>query len=82
MEYICSVCKKRISGGLVALQDHTDEHIIDLLKADHPDWVEADGICQKCLDHYRGQLRGMATADRQRTNTGLWTKLKRIFKNE
>jgi len=58
MEYKCSVCKNEVEGDLLVYIDHTEKHIMDEIKASHPDWVEKDGVCQKCIDYYKNQLKG------------------------
>ncbi|HOW36400.1 MAG TPA: hypothetical protein PL155_08320 [Candidatus Omnitrophota bacterium] len=58
MEYICDVCRKKISGDPLKFISHTEEHIVDIIKERHPDWVKENGICPKCLEHYKKQLKG------------------------
>jgi hypothetical protein len=58
MGYTCGVCGNRVEGGVIALSGHTEGHIVDLIKKKHPDWQEEEGICQRCLDYYRRQMRG------------------------
>jgi len=58
MEYKCSVCSEKVQGGLIDLREHTDKHIVDLIKEKHPEWVEENGICQKCIDYYQQQISG------------------------
>ena len=58
MEYQCSVCKETVQGDLLVYIDHTEKHIMDEIKANHPDWVEKDGVCHKCVDYYKGQMKG------------------------
>ncbi len=58
MEYQCSVCKQKVMGDMIVYMDHTQKHIIDLVKHDHPDWVEQDGICQQCVSYYEQELKG------------------------
>ncbi len=58
MEYKCDVCGQKVEGGFLALKDHTEDHIVDIIKKDHPQWVDENGVCVKCLDHYRKQLKG------------------------
>jgi len=84
MEYTCSICEEKVEGDLISLKDHTEKHIIDLLKADHPDWVEDDGICQKCLDYYKGEIDGSTFKDaacalRRRKVKGFFAKIKGFF---
>ena len=58
MEYKCSVCGESVEGDLVVYMDHTEKHIIEEIQAKHPDWVEKNGICHKCVDYYREQMKG------------------------
>lgn len=58
MEYQCGVCKQKVAGGLVPLTEHTERHIVDLIKIKHPEWIEDNGVCKKCLDYYKQQLKG------------------------
>ena len=41
---------------LLVLLRHTEQHILEALKALHPDWVEADGGSPAVLKFYRAQL--------------------------
>jgi len=58
MGYQCSVCQETVQDDLLVYIDHTEKHIMDEIKANHPDWVEKDGVCQKCVDYYKGQMKG------------------------
>ena len=58
MGYKCSVCEEEISNDLVVYINHTEKHIVDEIKAKHPDWIEKDGLCQKCVDYFKRQLKG------------------------
>ena len=63
MEYKCSVCGEQVEGDLLVYINHTEEHIMDEIKTKHPDWVEDDGLCKKCVDYYREQIKGDASAE-------------------
>lgn len=58
MEYKCDLCKKSISGGVLPYSEHVEEHIIELIKARHPEWVNKDGLCQQCYDYFKKELSG------------------------
>ena len=58
MEYKCSVCNAKVKGDLLVYIDHTEQHIMDEIKARHPDWVEQGGLCRKCVDYYKKQIKG------------------------
>ncbi len=63
MEYQCNVCGARVGADMIVYLDHTEKHVIDLVKHDHPEWIEQNGICQKCLEYYQGELRGSIFKD-------------------
>jgi len=58
MEYKCSLCEKKIEDDLTVYIDHTEKHIVEEIQSDHPEWVNEDGICPKCVDYYRKQMKG------------------------
>lgn len=80
MEYTCGACGQKVSGDIILLTEHTDKHIIDLVKNDHPDWVEKSGICRKCFEYYKAEIAGSVFKDsacvlRQRKARKLWGNL-------
>lgn len=84
MSYTCSLCREKIEGDLIQLQGHTDKHIVDLIKHDHPEWVEGDGVCQKCVEYYRSEIEGSPFKDapcaiRQRKIRGVGDFFKKMF---
>ena len=85
MEYLCSVCQRMVKGDLIFFKDHTENHIIELVKHDHPQWVEKNGMCVQCLEYYRSELKGSAFHDapcvlRQRKIAAFFASLKNFFK--
>ena len=85
MDYQCSACGQVVKGDLLVYVDHTEKHIVDLLKHDHPDWVETNGVCQKCIDYYKAELKGSVFKDapcvlRERKIKKVWNILTGIFK--
>lgn len=57
MEYNCPTCGKVIPRDLKVIISHTEDHIIDVIKKKRPEWVEKDGLCRRCYDYYKKQLR-------------------------
>jgi len=57
-EYVCGVCGKHMERDLLLFMKHTDAHIIQTIKAKHPEWVNDSGICPKCHDYYKKQKSG------------------------
>ena len=63
IECKCSVCGQAIEPDLLVYMDHTEKHIMDEIRSNHPDWVEKDGLCKKCVDYYRQQIKGDSPAE-------------------
>ena len=61
--YVCGVCGHKVDGGVVAFKEHTEKHIVELIKHDHPDWAEKSGLCPKCYEYYRGEITGSIFKD-------------------
>lgn len=56
--YRCPLCGREMERNLVLFLDHADQHVINQIKEEHPEWVEADGACAPCTEYYRKQLKG------------------------
>ena len=56
--YRCPLCEKTMERNLVLYLDHTQAHIMDRIKEEHPEWVAADGVCAPCREYYTRQLSG------------------------
>ncbi|MBN1870791.1 MAG: hypothetical protein JW847_09485 [Candidatus Omnitrophica bacterium] len=63
MEYKCSVCGKHIKDDLMVYIHHTEKHIADQIHADHPDWTEKGGLCRKCVEYYRNEIKGKTSGE-------------------
>ena len=57
MDYICPVCKEKLERDPSVVIPHTDEHIVDAIKKGHPEWIDTDGLCPKCLAFYHKEMR-------------------------
>lgn len=38
---------------LSLFMEHTDKHIVEEVKKQHPAWVTKEGFCPKCVDHFK-----------------------------
>ncbi|MFC1699760.1 hypothetical protein ACFL1I_07390 [Candidatus Omnitrophota bacterium] len=56
MDFLCPTCNQTMSYELKMVLEHTDRHIVEAIKKKHPHWVEQDGLCEKCYQHYRSQI--------------------------
>ncbi len=53
MKKLCPICKKHVDENIVGVCRDAEQWIIDSIRRAHPEWVEKDGTCSKCLDYYR-----------------------------
>ena len=58
MGYRCPMCREMIEGDITVFRNHTEDHIIDVIKNKNPGWVEEDGICPRCVEYFRKEMRG------------------------
>jgi hypothetical protein len=54
--FTCACCGEKFERDLLVFLSHADKHIIDAIKKEHPEWVESDGACPKCIDYFRSEL--------------------------
>ena len=58
-EYRCPICGDIISAGELRAHAALDDErfraglMIARIKRDHPNWIESDGACPKCVEFYR-----------------------------
>jgi len=57
MRYQCSVCHEEVAHDLLKYIDHTEAHIIDEIKSAHPEWKEKEGLCPKCIEYYKREMK-------------------------
>ena len=55
-EFICPTCGEKMPRDLGFILPHTEKHIVDVIKTEHPSWVEGNGICKKCYEYYKKQM--------------------------
>lgn len=56
--YTCPICHEVIERDMMILLEHTNHHIIEDIKKKHPDWVDKDGVCPKCVEYYKEAKKG------------------------
>ena len=56
MDFVCPTCKKRLPRDILVIVPHTETHIVNEIKKNHPNWVAEDGICKKCYTYYKEQM--------------------------
>jgi len=56
-QFVCPTCGKKISKDLQEILRHAESEIIEEIKKEHKDWIDKDGICDKCYLYYKSQLK-------------------------
>ena len=54
--YTCPTCNAKMERDMLLFYKHTDQHIVDAIKKQNPQWVSEDGYCPKCLDAFKQQM--------------------------
>ena len=49
---MCPICQKKVDSFSAEVCHEAKEYIMKRIKDDHPEWVEKDGLCPKCMDYY------------------------------
>jgi len=49
-----------MSRDLLVVVPHTEQHVVDAIKKKHPEWAESNGVCKKCYEFYKKQMKGDA----------------------
>ncbi len=53
VEKRCPLCKQEIEERMLDIHVRKERVVIDLIKKKHPEWVEEDGACPRCIEYYR-----------------------------
>ena len=48
----CPLCAVPVEAAALRPIDGDDGALVDRIRADHPDWVQKDGLCPTCVQHY------------------------------
>ena len=54
--YQCPVCSEEMAREITTFLEHTNQHIYDVVKDNHPEWVSEDGSCDDCERYYQAAL--------------------------
>ena len=38
--------------GKIPKQDEFEAYVLDVIKSEHPEWIEPDGDCARCVAYY------------------------------
>lgn len=49
----CPRCGRDIRVPMLLAHAKAEEYLIELIKRDHPEWVQPDGTCRRCKLYYR-----------------------------
>lgn len=54
--YYCPVCQSVVKEPLRPIHEVAEEWVISHIKAAHPEWIESNGACPKCIQFFRSRL--------------------------
>lgn len=57
LEYECPICSQKIPKNLTLFLEHGKQHVISSIRQAHPEWVDQDGLCIKCVVHYEEAMQ-------------------------
>lgn len=46
---ICPLCNKPVDS----IEHITEQWLLDVIRKEHPEWIEKNGLCTKCIAYYR-----------------------------
>ena len=46
---ICPLCNEETDE----FHYDAERYVLEMIKKDHPEWVESDGACEPCMDYYK-----------------------------
>ena len=49
---VCSLCGEVIPPGTARVHHLAEAWVLEQIRREHPQWVEDDGLCPRCLEHY------------------------------
>lgn len=49
---VCPICGEPIQNETKDLHSLAETWLIEQIKKDHPNWVESNGLCPKCIEYY------------------------------
>ena len=61
--YTCPTCNEQMERDLTLFTEHTDRHIVDVLKKDRPSWITEEGYCPKCLEYFKQSIQDPSAAE-------------------
>jgi hypothetical protein len=74
-EFKCPICGETVLFGEMRAHAAADNRrfqdglVIARIKQDHPEWVEADDACPKCIEYYRQTVAVEKVRPRPHRNT-------------
>lgn len=50
--YLCPVCAKELERDISVFLAHTKQHILDVLRKEHPEWRVGEAAHEECESYY------------------------------
>lgn len=52
-KYPCPICGDPVDEELMYLHFERERWLVKRIQAEHPEWVETDGACPKCIKAFK-----------------------------
>lgn len=49
----CPLCERKIEEKELVYHHDIEEMLIDVIKNNHPQWIDNQGACPRCVEYYR-----------------------------
>ncbi len=53
MEKKCPICNRFVNEDILEVCQEAEDWILQSIRRAHPDWVEKDGTCSRCISYYK-----------------------------
>lgn len=49
----CPICKDQVDRLQYPMHEAVDRVVLEWIRQQHPEWVDEEGLCPRCLELYR-----------------------------
>jgi hypothetical protein len=49
----CPICNKITHEDMIKVCQDAEDWVLQTIRRMHPEWVEKDGSCMRCIEYYR-----------------------------
>jgi len=49
----CPLCGREVAEEMLRFHEAIEKVVLEMIQAQHPEWVASDGACPECIAYYR-----------------------------